>query len=142
MESSSRSQPLMERQPDPLHSWHLVDTAPGAAGRVDAVEAALASGNATLTYGERCFEFSYTVEEGGACFQRLEEVGRVTASGGGRAVLVFARDGYRAEQRIVPCRDALDAEALPDLDPEAMQALGRTLLEDAGRVLDGEERSP
>ena len=56
------------------------------------------------------------------------------ATGSGRAVLVFARDGYRAEQRIVPCRDALDAEVLPDIDARALQALGRALLEDAAQV--------
>jgi hypothetical protein len=130
----------MEKPPDPLHSWRLADAAPGAVGRDDAVEAALANGHATLAYGERCFEFTYAVEEGGACFLRLEEVGRLIATGTGRPVLVFARDGYRAEQRIVPCRDALDAEVLPDIDPRAKQALGRALLEDAARALDGEER--
>ena len=48
----------------------------GAAGD-DAVDAALALGHATLTYGERCFEFTYSVEKSGACFLRLEEVGRL-----------------------------------------------------------------
>ena len=107
----------------------------------DAVDAALARGHATLTYGERCFELTYSVEEGGACFLRLEEVGRLTTTGSGRAILVFARDGYRAEQRVVPCRDALDAEVLRDIDSRALQALGLALLDDAARALDGEERS-
>ena len=132
----------METPLDPLHSWHLVDAPPSAARSDDAVDAALASGHATLTYGERCFEYTYTAEEGGACFLRLEEVGRLSATGSGRAVLVFARDGYRAEQRVVPCRDALDAEVLSDVDPRALQALGRVLLEDAARVLDSRQRSP
>ena len=130
----------MKRLRDPLHSWHLVDAPPGA-GDDDAVDAALARGHATLTYGERCFEFTYTAEPGGACFLRLEEVGRLTSTGSGRSMLVFTRDGYHAEQRVVPCRDALDAEVLRDIDPRALQALGLTVLEDAARGLDREERS-
>jgi hypothetical protein len=126
---------------DPLHSWRVVDAPRGVAGH-DAVDAALARGQATLSYGERCFEFTYAIEEGRACFLRLEEVGRLTATGSGRAILVFARDGYRAEQRVVPCRDALDAEVLRDIDPRALLALGLAMLDDAARALDTEERSP
>lgn len=127
----------METTTDSLHSWHLVDAPPGATSH-DALEAALALGHATLTYGERCFEFTYSVEEKGACFLRFEEVGRLTKTGSGRSILVFARDGYHIEQRIVPCRDGFDAEVLPDIDPAALQALGLALLDEAARVLDGE----
>jgi aspartate oxidase len=130
----------MERLPDPLHSWRVVEAPPGASDD-DAVEAALASGHATLTYGERCFEFTFAVEEGGACFLRLDEVGHLTATGSGRAILVFTRHGYHAERRIVPCRDALDAEVLRDLGGEALQVLGLGLLEDAALGLDSAERS-
>ena len=132
----------MVRQLDPLHSWHLVDAPPGAASDADAVDAALGRGHATLTYGERCFELTNTVEAGGACYLRIASIGRLTATGSGRVVLVFARDGYRAEQRIAPCRDALDREALRDIDAGALQALGRALLDDAARALDGEDRLP
>ena len=132
----------MKRLRGPLHAWHLVDAAPGAAGHDEAVDAALALGHATLAYGERCFELTYTVEAGGACFLRLDEIGRLTRTGSGRSILVFARDGYHAEQRIAPCRDALDAEVLPDIDPRALQALGLALLEDAAHSLDREGRSP
>ena len=68
----------MKRLRDPLHSWHLVEAPPGAASQRRAVDAALARGHATLTYGEHCFEFTYTAEEDGACFLRLAEVGRLT----------------------------------------------------------------
>ena len=132
----------MERLRDPLHSWRLVDAAPGVASHDEAVDVALARGHATLTYGERCFELTYTAEVGGKCLLRLEEIGRLTRTGSGRSILVFARDGYSAEQRIAPCRNALDAEVLRDLDPRALQALARGLLEDAARVLERGARSP
>jgi len=135
-----RAKRPMETPPDSLHSWHLVGAPAAAASHDDAVEAALALGHTTLTYGERCFEFTYSVEERRACFLRLKQVGRLSATGSGRAVLVFARDGYRVEQRVVPCRDGLDAEVLPDIDPKAPQTLGWALLEDTARVLDGGER--
>ncbi len=67
------------------------------------------------------------------------EVGRVSATGSGQTILALARDGYRVEQRVAPCRDALDAEVLRDLDHRALQALGWALLDDAARALDGEE---
>ena len=131
----------MEAPPESLHSWRLVDAPRGLVNHDDAIDTALARGRATLTYGERCFEFTYSVGERSACFLRLEEVGRLSATGSGRAVLVFARDGYHVEQRVVPCRDGLDADVLPDIGPKALQALGRALLDDAARGLDSEERS-
>ncbi len=131
----------MEAPPDSLHSWRLVDALSCVADHDDAVDAALARGQATLTYGQRCFEFTYSVRERSACFLRLEEVGRLSAMGSGRAVLVFTRDGYHSEQRVVPCRDGFDGDVLPDIDPRALQALGRALLDDAARGLDSEERS-
>ena len=131
----------MERSLDPLHCWYLADASRGSESGEAAVEAALGSGHATLTYGERCFEFTYTAEQRGACFLRLEEVGHLTRTGSGRMVLIFARDGYRAEERVAPCRDGFDAEVLPCIDAEALQALGRALLDDAARALDGKERS-
>ncbi len=130
----------MVRLSHPLHSWHLVDAPPGAAVDAETVEAAFTRGQATLTYGERCFEFTNTVEAGGECSLRLEEVGRVTASGSGKALLVFSQDGYRAEQRIAPCRDALDGALLRDMDAQALQTLARSLLDEAARAMDIEER--
>ena len=132
-------QPTLETA-GPLHSWRPVDALPGAASDADAVDALLARGHATLAYGEGCFEFTTSLEVGGACFLRLVEVGRAGATGSGRTPLVSAHDGYRIEQRVAPCRTALDAEVLYDLDPKALQALGRALLDDAARGLDGEER--
>jgi hypothetical protein len=129
----------METPPDSLHSWHLVDTPPGAVSDGGAVSAALALGHATLAYGERCFELTYGLGERGACFLRLKEVGRLTRTGSGRSVLVFARDGYSIEQRVTPCRDGFDAKVLPHIDPPALQALGEALLDDAARDLDQEE---
>ena len=123
----------------PLHSWHLVDASPGAAGDAATLEAAFTRGQATLTYGERCFEFTNTVEAGGECSLRLEEVGRVTAGGSGKSLLVFSQDGYRAEERIAPCRDALDGALLRDIDVQVLQALARALLDDAARAMDVEE---
>ena len=123
---------------DPLHSWQLVDAPPGAAIDPDLVEAALARDHATLTYGERCFELTRTLEAGGRCFLRLAEVGRLSRTGSGRAVLVFASGGYRAEQRIAPCQDALDGAVLRHLDAQARSALGRTLLDEAARAIDDE----
>ena len=127
----------METPPDSLHSWHLVDAPPGAAKGDGAVEAALADGHATLAYGERCFELTYSIEVRGACFLRLEEVGRLSMTVSGRSILIFTRDGYRLEQRVVPCRDGFDAEVLPCVDPAALQALGLALLDNASRDLDG-----
>ena len=124
---------------DPLRSWHVVDAPPGAeVVGVDALDEALSRDHVTLTYGERCFELTRTVEAGGKCFLRLSEVGRLGLTGGGRAVLVFASGGYRAEQRVAPCQDAWDRAVLRDIDPRALSALGRTLLDDAARVMDGE----
>ncbi len=131
----------METPLDSLHSWHLVDAPPSVAETAHAIDAALARGHATLAYGEHCFEFTYSVEVRGACFLRLEEVGRLTMTGSGRSILIFARDGYHAEQRIAPCRDGFDAEVLPNLNASALQALGLALLDDAARDLDDEERS-
>ena len=126
----------------PLHAWRLVDAGPGVAPRDDIVDAALAREHATLTYGERCFELTRSVEAGRKCFLRLTEVGRLIATGSGRPVLVFARDGYRAEQRIAPCQDALDRAVMRDLDAQALSALGRTLLDEAARVIDNEVGLP
>ena len=127
---------------DPLHSWHLVDAPPGAASDADLVEAALSRDHVTLTYGEHCFELTRTVEAGGKCFLRLSEVGRLSLTGSGRPVLVFASGGYQAEQRIAPCKDALDGAVLRHLDAQARSALGRTLLDEAARVIDSEGGLP
>jgi hypothetical protein len=132
----------MDRPLDPLHSWHLVDAPPGTPSAGAAVESALGRGQATLTYGERCFEFLYAVETGGACFVRLQEIGHLTWAGSGAPILVFTPEGRRVERRVVPCRDGLDAQVLPNVDPEALQALGLALLDEAARGLDEEERSP
>ena len=93
----------------------------------------------TLTYGARCFELTRTVEAGGKCFLRLTEVGRLAATGSGPAVLVFASGGYQAEQRVAPCKDALDGAVLRHLDARALSALGRALLDEAARAIDHEE---
>ena len=130
----------MVRPLRPLHSWHLVDAPPGVAAHAETVETAFTRGQATLTYGERCFEFTNTVEAGGECSLRLQEVGRVTASGSGKALLVFSPDGYRAEERSAPCRDALDGALLRDIDAQVLQTLARALLDDAARAMDVEER--
>ena len=123
----------------PQHLWRLVDAPPGAAVSDDIVDEALSRDHVTLAYGERCFELTNTVEAGGACYLRLVEIGRVTDSGSGAPILIFARHGYRAEQRIVPCCDALDRAVLPDIGARALSALGRALLDDTARVIDGEE---
>ena len=119
----------------PLHAWHLVEAVPGVAPRDDIVDAALARDHVTLTYGERCFELMRTVEAGGKCFLRLSEVGRLSLTGSGRAVLVFASGGYQAEQRIAPCKDALDGAVLRHLDAQARSALGQALLDEAARAV-------
>ena len=130
-------------QQRPLHDWRLVDAPSGAetAGG-DILNEALLRDHATLSYGERCFEFIYVAKEGDVCFLRLVEVGRLTKTGSGRSILVFARNGYHVEQRVAPCRDALDAEVLRDLDPEALRALGSAMLEETALGLDSEELSP
>ena len=127
---------------DPPHSWHVVDAPSGAevAGE-DALDEALLRDHVTLTYGYRCFELTRTVEAGGTCFLRLSEVGRLSRTGSGRSVLVFASGGYRAEQRIAPCHDALDGAVMRDLDAQARSALGRALLDEAARALDSEVRA-
>jgi len=125
----------------PLHAWQLVDAPPGAASYARAVEAAFRRGQATLTYGERCFELTNTVEAGGECSLRLAEIGRVTVSGSGRALLVFSPGGYRAEERIAPCRDALDGALPRDIDAQVVQAYARALLDDAARAMDDEEQA-
>lgn len=124
----------------PLHSWQLVDAPPGAAADAETVEAAFNRGQATLTYGERCFEFTNTVEAGGECSLRLEEIGRVTVSGKGKALLVFSPGGYLAEERIAPCRDARDRALLRDVNAQRLQTHARALLDDAARAMDGRER--
>ncbi len=130
------------RAHEPRHAWHLVDAPPGAetVGE-DLLNEALSRDHVTLTYGERCFELTNVVEAGGTCFLRLAEVGRLSRTGSGRAVLVFARGGYQAEQRIAPCKDALDGAVLRDLDAGARSALGRALLDEAARVMDSEVRA-
>ena len=111
----------------PPHSGQFVDAPPGAASEADLVEAALSRDHVTLTYGERCFELTRTVEAGGKCFLRFTEVGRLAATGSGPAVLVFASGGYRAEQRIAPCQDAWDKAVLREIAPDAPGALGGAL---------------
>ena len=56
-------------------------------------------------------------------------------TGSDRSILIFARDGYHAEQRIAPCRDGFDAEVLPNLNASALQALGLALLDDRHATL-------
>ena len=56
-----------------------------------------------------------------------------------RSVLVFARDGYRTEQRVAPCRDALMRRCCPHR-PQGAAGPRLALLEDAAR-LDGGGRS-
>ena len=111
-----RTKPLMDRPPDPSHSWHLVD-APSGTSDDDALDAALESEHATLAYGEHCFEFTSKVGSDGDCLLRLHELGRLTATASGRSILVFAREGHEAEERIVPCGDALDRIAGPRQNP-------------------------
>jgi hypothetical protein len=123
----------------PLHAWRVVGAPSGVAPSDHIVDAALARDHATLTYGERCFELTHTVGAGSARFLRLTEVGRLSATGSGRSVLVFVDDGYQAEQRIAPCQDAWDSAVLRDLDARALSALGRALLDEAARVIDDEE---
>ncbi len=57
-------------------------------------------------------------------------------------MLVFARSDYSAEQRVAPCRDALDGSALWDGDAEVLRASLGALLDDAAHAMDVEERSP
>ena len=123
------------RSAHPLHSWHLIDASPDAASDDCAGDEALARNHATLAYGERCFELTNTVEPNGDCLLRLAEVGRLSAAGGGRAILALVRDGYRAEERIAPCRGPMDEAA----DAEALRTPGRALLDSAARDLDRED---
>ena len=121
------------------HAWHLLDAPPGAetVGE-DLLDEALSRDHVTLTYGTRCFELMRTVEAGDKCLLRLTEVGRLTATGSGRAVLVLASGGYQAEQRIAPCQDALDGAVLRHLDAGALSAVGWALLDEVARAIDNE----
>ena len=130
----------MDRSPGPPYSWHLVDAPPGASDD-DALDAALESEHATLAYGEHCFEFTSKVGSDGDCLLRLHELGRLTTTASGRSILVFAREGHEAEERIVPCHDALDRIARPAAESGVLVASGRALLADAARLLDDEERA-
>lgn len=122
------------RSAQPFHSWHLHDAPPDAtdSGVGDEV---LARNHATLTYGERCFELTNTVEPNGDSLLRLAEVGRFAASG--PMTLGLVRDGYRDEQRIAPCSGSMDEAARHEVDAKVLRVLGRALLDGAARDLDG-----
>ena len=124
--------------PHPLHSWRLIDASSDAASDDCAGDEALARNHATLAYGERCFELTNAVEPNGDRHLRLAEVGRLSADGSGRAILALVRDGYRAEERIAPCRGSLDEATLREVDAKVLRVLGRALLGDAARDLDRE----
>ena len=57
-------------------------------------------------------------------------------------MLVFARSDYSAEQRVAPCRDALDGSDLWDGDAEVLRATLGALLDDAAHAMDVEELPP
>ncbi len=130
------------RAHEPRHAWHLVDAPPGAetVGE-DLLDEALSRDHVTLTYGERCFELTHIVEAGGTCFLRLARSAASAARGAAGRCSSSPRGGYQAEQRIAPCKDALDGAVLRDLDAGARSALGRTLLDEAARALDSEVRA-
>jgi hypothetical protein len=117
----------------------MIDASPDAASDDCACDEALARKHATLTYGERCFELTNTVEPNGDCLLRLAEVGRLSAAGSGRAILALVRDGYRAEKLIAACRGSMDEVDLREVDVGVLRTLARALLDDAARDVDGED---
>ena len=131
----------MDDRRTPCTLGDLVDAPPGASDD-DALDAALARDHATLAYGEHCFEFTSKVGSDGDCLLRLQELGRLTTTASGRSILVFAHEGHEAEERIAPCRDALDRIVLRAPEAGVLVAFGRALLADAARALDDEEGLP
>jgi hypothetical protein len=117
-------------------SWRLVATLDAPAG--DVVEVAVSRGQATLWYGVHCFELTTTAESGGERVLRIEEVGRRAQTEGDVTVMLLLKDGYHAEQLVVPRRPSCSPgdSGRPDADGRTLRALGWALLDDTARIMD------
>jgi hypothetical protein len=120
-------------------SWRLEE--PGG-GDAEAVEAALASDAARLSYGHHSFEYTKTSSADGDALLTLSHRADSRCEAEGRSCKFTWLNGLTSK-RVVPAVEGVHDEATrARIEQERLRAVGRGFFADVARLIDHAERGP
>jgi hypothetical protein len=107
---------------------------------VDAVEAALNSETATLTYGHHSFEFAKLPAADGGLLLRLSHRADSRCMDGERGCVFTWLNGLTCEQPVPCVKNARDPETCATVNVKLLHAVGRAFFFDVARLIEAAER--
>ncbi len=117
--------------------WRLADP---TEGDVDAVEAALGSEAATLTYENHTFEFRRLLAANGEPLLRLSHRADSRCMDGERGCAFTWLNGLTCESPVPCVKNARDPETCATVNAKLLRAVGRALFADVARLIAVAER--